>query len=110
MQKLSIPVVYQVLVFFAAMVAVTLIVSYYWEFTLLYLLWVLLVFVRSVSFRQFTAKFDSGLFATILLIFTLLISGLLSHFESIKERETRKALVQQLEIPDDVTADYILKK
>jgi len=34
----------------------------------------------------------------------------LNHFEDLKEHETRKALVQKLEIPDDATADYIFKR
>ena len=44
------------------------------------------------------------------LLFAFISSIMLNHFELLKERDLRRALIQKLEMPDDVTADNIFRK
>ncbi|HEY0246100.1 MAG TPA: ATP-binding protein [Mucilaginibacter sp.] len=109
-KKLPIPVTYQLSVFIAGIIFITAIVGYYREFTLVYLLWALIVLIRGYSYRYANRKLNSGLFACIILLFAFISSAMLNHFELLKERETRKALISKLVMPDDITADHIFKK
>jgi len=109
-KKLNIPVTHQVLIFLTGIVLFTVVVSFYWEFTVVYFLWAIIVAIRGYSYRYDNLKLNTGLFATIILVFAFISAVMLNHFESIKEKDVRKALVQQLQIPDDVTADYLFKK
>ena len=109
-KKLTIPVLNQLLVFFTGIILATLIVSKYWEFTPVYFLWAIIVIIRGYSYRYANRKLNSGLFATIILLFAFISAVMLNHFESIKEKQIREALVQTLEKQDDETADYLFKK
>ncbi|MDB5110488.1 MAG: hypothetical protein JWR67_1602 [Mucilaginibacter sp.] len=109
-KKLSIPIVSQLFIFLISIFIITAVVAYYDEFTLVYFLWSLVVLIRGYSYRNVNRKLNSELFASIILLFAFISALMLNHFESIKEKEIRKALIKQLEIPDDVTADYLFKK
>jgi two-component system nitrogen regulation sensor histidine kinase NtrY len=109
-KKLTVPVIYQLLIFFISSVLSTLIVYYYWEFTPVYFLWNILVLLRSYSYRYANRKLNSGLFASIILAFAFISSVMLNHFESIKEKQRRVSLAQRLEKQSDETAEYIFKK
>jgi two-component system nitrogen regulation sensor histidine kinase NtrY len=110
LKKTAIPVFYQLIVFLSGILITVIVVSYYWEFTPVYFLWAVVVVIRGYSYRYNNRRFDTGQTAAIILLFAFISAVMLNHFESIKERETRKALIQQLEIPDDITADYLFKK
>jgi two-component system nitrogen regulation sensor histidine kinase NtrY len=108
--KLPIPARTQLILFLAGILLSTIIVSVYTEFTLFYLFWAGIVILRGYAYQYKNGKLNSASFTGIVLICALISSVSLTHFEAIKERETRKALVQKLETPDDVTADYLFKK
>jgi len=109
-KKLSIPVLNQLLLFLMGIGLTTAVISYYWEFTPVYFLWAIIVIIRGYSYRYANRKFNSGLFVSIILLFAFISAVLLNHFESIKEKEVRKTLIQTLEKQDDETADNIFKK
>ncbi|MDF2431987.1 MAG: two-component system, NtrC family, nitrogen regulation sensor histidine kinase NtrY [Mucilaginibacter sp.] len=108
--KLNIPDLHKIGIFVLGITLATVIATYYSGFTLFYLLWALLVFVRGYSYKYDNAKLTSGSFAVIILICSLISSIKLNYFESIKEQEVRKAYIQKLEVPDDVNSDEIFKK
>ncbi|MGZ3753688.1 MAG: ATP-binding protein [Mucilaginibacter sp.] len=110
LKKVSVPILYQLIAFLSGILIAVLIVSYYWEFTLVYFLWAIVVVIRGYSYRYNNRKFTTGQSALIILLFAFISAVMLNHFESIKERNVRIALIQQLEVPDDVTADYLFKK
>jgi two-component system nitrogen regulation sensor histidine kinase NtrY len=108
--KLDIPIVQQALLFVLSIITATCVVTYYWEFSLFYLLWMVLVIIRGYAFLYNDRKFTATSYIAIVLICAIIASIKLNHFESIKEQELRKVLIQRLEVPDDATADVIFKK
>ena len=110
LKRVTIAVGVQLLFFLGAIIVATIAISYCWEFTLAYFLWAIIVVIRAYSFRYSNRRLSSGLSVTIIFLFACMAAVMLNHFESLREQGVRKALVQQLEIPDDVTADYLLKK
>jgi two-component system nitrogen regulation sensor histidine kinase NtrY len=108
--KLTISNLNKALLFVLGIIFSTAITAYYQQFTLFYVLWGLLVFIRAYSYRYYSSKLGSGSFAVIILICALISSIKLNHFETIKEKDTRKAYIQKLEIPDDANSDDIFKK
>jgi two-component system nitrogen regulation sensor histidine kinase NtrY len=109
-KKLDIPVTYQVLIFLANIILTVVIVSHVWEFTLAYFLWAIVVIVRGYSNRYASRNLSSGLSVFTVLLFSCIAAVMLNHFESIKEKQTRIDLINQLDKPDDVTADQIFRK
>jgi two-component system nitrogen regulation sensor histidine kinase NtrY len=107
---LPIPNLNKVLIFILLIVLATVIAAYYRHFTLFYVLWSLIVFIRAYAYRYYNGKLDSASFAFIILVCALISSIKLNYFESVKEQQTRKAFVEKLEVPDDVNADVIFKK
>ncbi|RYU87869.1 sensor histidine kinase [Mucilaginibacter terrigena] len=108
--KLDIPIMQQALLFVAGIIVTTGVVTYYWEFSLFYLLWMVLVIIRGYAFLYNDRKFTATSFISTVLICAIIASIKLNHFESIKEHELRKVLIQRLEVPDDATADVLFKK
>lgn len=109
-KKIAMPVFHQLVAFLSGIIITVIVVGYYWEFTPVYFLWAIVVVIRGYSYRYNNRKFSTGQSAAIILLFAFMSAVMLNHFQSIKEREIRKALIQQLEIPDDITADYLFKK
>ncbi|SHN35309.1 ATP-binding protein [Mucilaginibacter sp. OK098] len=108
--KLPVSNLNKALILGAGVVLASIVAAYYEDFTLFYFLWAMLVFTRAYSYR-----FNSGKLNAISLSFMILICALISaiklnHFESVKEKEIRKAFVQKLEVPNDANADVIFKK
>lgn len=108
--KLDIPIMQQALLLIASIIITTTIVTYYWEFSLFYLLWMVMVLVRGYAFLYNDRKFTATSFISVVLICAVIASVKLNHFESVKEQDLRKVLIQRLEVPDDVIADGIFKK
>ena len=109
-KKLSIPVIKQFIVFLIFIIITTVIVNHYWEFTPVYFLWAIIVVIRGYSYRYANRKLNSGWFAIIVLLFAFIASIMFDHFESIKEKQSRKALILKLEKQDDKKADDIFNK
>ena len=108
--KLDIPIMQQALLLIASIIVTTAVVTYYREFSLFYLLWMVVVLVRGYAFLYNDRKFTATSFITVVLICAIIASVKLNHFEAVKEQGLRKVLIQRLEVPDDVIADGIFKK
>ncbi len=108
--KLSIPNSHKSFLIILSIVLTTAILTYYQGFTLFYVLWGVIVFIRAYSHRYAGGRIESASLAVIILICALISSIKLNYFESVKEKETRKAFIQKLELPDDANADLIFKR
>jgi two-component system nitrogen regulation sensor histidine kinase NtrY len=109
--KLSVPASHQLILLLSAVVAITLFYAYErQEFTLFYVLWSVWVLIRGYAYRYDGGRVNTGSLVSIILLCAIVSAIKLNHFQSIKEIETRKALIQQLETPDDTTADNIFSK
>ena len=108
--RLVVPVSHQVAILLISMVACTIMAAYQdQEFSVFYIFWAVWVVLRGYGYR-----FDKGkITATSLIIIVLLCAVLsaikLNHFQAIKEKETRKELVKQLEAPNDPVANNMFK-
>jgi len=108
--KLPISAFNQLVVFAGGIIAASVAAMYYRDFTLFYILLAIPVLIRGYSYFYGNGRVKSTAFAAILFVFAFISVIKFYHVETIKENQTRKALIQKLEIPDDVTADYIFKK
>jgi two-component system nitrogen regulation sensor histidine kinase NtrY len=108
--KLDIPILEQALLFVTSIIITTAATTYYWEFSFFYLLWMLLVLMRGFAYLFNDQKFTASAFIIAVLICAVISAIKLNHFESVKEDELRKVLIQRLEVPDDATADMLFKK
>ena len=106
----GIPDSHKIALFIAGILLATIISACYQGFTFFYLLWCILVAIRAYAYRYQNRKLNSTSFAGIILICALISSIKLNYFESVKEKEIRKAFIQKLEVPDDGTADLIFKR
>ncbi|HEY8780907.1 MAG TPA: ATP-binding protein [Mucilaginibacter sp.] len=107
--RLSISNSQKAFLFILCIFLATVVSTYYQAFTLFYILWGALLFIRANSYRRKTDSLDSGSLALIILVCALISSVKLNYFESVKEKETRKSFIQKLEVPDDANADNIFK-
>ncbi|MDB4921011.1 ATP-binding protein [Mucilaginibacter sp.] len=108
--RLLISDTYKALILIIAVILATVIASVYQGFTLFYFLLAILVFTRAYAYRYHGGSINAISLSFMILVCSLISALNLNHFESIKEKETRKAFIQKLEIPDDVNADLIFKK
>jgi len=109
--RLSVPVSHQITLFLLGIATSTLITAIYSDgFTLFYILSAVWVFIRAYAYRYDHGKITSGALVSIILLCSIVSSIKLNHFQSIKEEETRKGLVQKLVTPDDHPADDIFRK
>ncbi|MEN0053030.1 MAG: ATP-binding protein [Mucilaginibacter sp.] len=108
--KLVIPRTHQLFMLVLGVVLTTVVFALYQEYTSFYILLFILIIIRGYGFIYHNGRLNSATFLGIVLICSLISAIKLNHFENIKEQETREALIQKLEIPDDATADYIFKK
>ena len=107
--KIDIPNSHKVAIFVFSIVAATLVWAFYESFSLFYILWGVLVILRANAYRSNVGELDSASLAIIVLVCSLIGSIKLSYFESVKEKSTRTAFVQKLEVPDDARADLTFK-
>jgi len=98
------------LIFIICIVLATIVSAYYQGFSLFYILWGVLVFIRARAYQSNRGELDSASLAIIVLVCAFISSIKLNYFESIKEEGTRKEFVQKLEVPDDGQADFNFKR
>ncbi len=79
------------------------------DFNWCYLLLAIPVFLRGYAYRYRQGKIDSTSFIAIIFVFSLIAFIKYYSVESIKEMNTRIALINQLQDPDDAAADHIFK-
>jgi len=108
--RLVIPRSHQLFVLASGIILVTVVFAWYREYTSFYILLFILIIIRGYGFIYHKGKLNAATFLGIVLICSLISAIKLNQFEDVKEQETREALIQKLEIPDDATADYIFKK
>ncbi len=108
--KLKIPDLHKALLLITGVVLTTIIDAWYEDFTLFYLLWAILVFIRAYSYSYNAGRINAISLCSIILICSLISALKLNYFESVKEKDTRKAFIQKLEVPDDVSANVLFKK
>jgi len=108
--RLLVPRSHQLFLLLLGVVITTIVFALYREYTSFYLLWCILVIIRAYGHLYHKGRLNGTTLLGIILICALISAIKLNQFENVKERETRKALVQKLEVPDDATADYIFKK
>jgi len=75
--------------------------SFIYSFTIFYLLWASLVFIRVYANRYQHGDLNAVSFVGMVLICAWIASVKLNYFESVKEKGTRKQLVAQLENVDN---------
>ncbi|WP_345949522.1 ATP-binding protein [Mucilaginibacter sp. PAMB04274] len=94
-EKLSIKPKVKLAIFAGVILAATLI-SLSTGFTLFYLLWALLVFIRYYSLKYDSGTLNAVTYVSIILICSWIASIKLNRFEADKEKGTRKQLIEQL--------------
>lgn len=107
---LPVPLLHQFILLSAGIVTVTVLTVFNGGFSLFYLLWMSLVIIRAYAFLHLQKKITGPSFALILIVCSFIASIKLNYFQSLKERGTRAALIQKLETPDDITADFLFRK
>ena len=108
--KFSISNTRKALIFIVCIVVATIVSAYYQDFSFFYILWGILVFIRAYAYRSNNTQLDSASLAIIILVCAFISSIKLNNFESIKEKQTRKAFLEKLEVPDDAQADLNFKR
>ena len=108
--KLNIPAVQQALIFLISIFFTTIIAAIYQNFSLFYLLWMILVMLRGYAYLYYDKRFTATSFISVILICAIISSVKLNSFETVKEYGLRKVLIQRLEVPDDAIADGLFKK
>lgn len=108
--KLPVPTAQKTGIFIAGIILATIVSSYYHGFTLFYVFWSGLVFIRAYAYSYHGGRLHSGPVALMILICALISSIKLNYFESVKEKSIRMAFMQKLEVSDDAVADLLFKK
>lgn len=85
-------------------------IFYQHKFTAFYLLWGAWVIMRGRAYYQDNGKLDYSAIAVIVFICSLVSALSLTNFESLKEHETRKTLLNELRSPDDAMADTMFNR
>lgn len=80
------------------------------DYSCFYLLWSLIIIIRGWSVFYGNGKFTPVVYIGIIIVCSTLSSIKLYNFENIKEKETRKQLVKQLETDDDPDAEALFKE
>lgn len=103
-QSINIYQRYKLIIFLAAISVATLINLYFQGFTAYYFLWGAIVIL--LGYKNFYAqgKLSLQLLISIILIAATICTIQLFEFQDLKEKESRKALVQKLESADDPNA------
>jgi len=108
--RLTFPNSHKLVIFVAGILLATIFSAWHLQFSLFYVLWGLLVIIRAYYYLYKGARLDSTCIGAIILVCAFISSAKLNFFVSVKEQATRKAFIQKLEVPDDVTADITFKK
>ncbi|MGZ3874231.1 MAG: ATP-binding protein [Mucilaginibacter sp.] len=100
----------KVLILTGGTVLATIITAYAEGLTPFYFLLAIFVLIRAYTRQYGDGKLDVISLSLIILVCSLTSAVKLNYFESLKEKGTRKAFIQKLEVPDDVNADLIFRK
>lgn len=109
-RKLQISDQHKVVIFFSGIIIATVATAFYHNFSLFYLLLAAAVFIRAYAYNNDNGKVEATGLIMIVFVFALLAFLRYHEVESAKEEQTRVALIQKLEIPDDLTADVIFNR
>jgi len=107
--KLNIANTQKAFLFIAGILLATAVSAYYREFSLFYILWGIMIFVRANAYIYKNGRLNVGSVVVIVLICAIIATVKLNYFESVKEKDTRTAFIQKLEVPDDANADFLFK-
>jgi len=109
-RRLPIPDTHKIILFIAFVIAGTFIMSKHEQLYPLFILLIIPVLLRGYAYTQNDGKIDPTSFIIIVAVFA--ITSFIKYYrvESVKETQTREALVKKLEVPDDPTADALFKK
>jgi signal transduction histidine kinase len=108
--KLTVPVSHQVTILLASMVLSTIMAAYQdKEFSVFYIFWAIWVILRGYAYRYDKGRITATSLVIIILLCAVLSAIKLNHFQAIKEKETRKELVKQLEAPNDPVANNMFR-
>lgn len=108
--KLVVPVSHQVAILLVSMVVFTVMAAYQdHELSVFYVFWAIWVILRGYAYRYDSGRITATSLVVIILLCAVLSAIKLNHFQAIKEKETRKELVKQLEAPNDPVANNMFK-
>ncbi len=107
--RLLIPDSHKITIFIIGIILATAEMTYHQHFNLFYVFAAVVVLMRGYAYRYNNGAITSTSFIIIVFIFSLTAFLRYRHVESIKQDNTRKALMLKLEQPDDVIADHIFK-
>lgn len=108
--KLNVPRAHQLFLLVISIIITTVVFAFYYEFTLFYVLWMLLVIIRAYGFIYQHSKLTTSSFLVVILVCALISAIKLNHFERVKEESVRKGLISKLEEPDDRSAESSFKR
>jgi len=80
------------------------------DYSCFYLLWSLIIIIRGWSVFYQKGKFTPVVYIAIIIVCSTISSIKLYSFETIKEKDTRKQIVLQLEAADDPYAEMLFKQ
>jgi signal transduction histidine kinase len=108
--RLTVPVLHQVIILLLSMILCTVLAARQdQEFSIFYIFSAVWVILRGYAYRYDKGRITASSFVLIILLCAILSAIKLNHFQAIKEKETRKELVKQLEAPNDPVADNMFK-
>ena len=96
-------------IFITCIILATAYIAYNHQFNLFYILMAAVVFLRGYSYRHYGGRISSTHFIIVVFIFALATFLRYRHVEAVRGNIARRALIQQLETPDDKAADHIFK-
>jgi signal transduction histidine kinase len=108
--KLDVPKWHQFFLLLVGIVSTTIVFMVYYEFTMFYLLWMLLVLIRAYGFIYQGGKLTTSTFLYVIFICSLISAIKLNHFEGIKEGKVREQLIHKLQDPEDPDAENYFKR
>lgn len=107
---LQIPDNHKIIIFLSGIVIATIVAALYQQFDMFYILFAIAVFIRWYAYKYNSGKINSTSLIIIVFVFALISFLKYQHVEVVKEAKTRVALIQKLEVPDDLTADIIFNR
>jgi two-component system nitrogen regulation sensor histidine kinase NtrY len=100
------------LIVFISLIILTTTAEYFihHSFTSFYILWALLVIIRGYAYVYDKARFSALNYIAIIIICAAISAIKLYTYQSVKEKITRKLLVQKLDSAEDPTAEYLFSE
>lgn len=97
---------------FAALILLTTLAEAYLhkDISGFYILLALIIIIRGYAIVYDKGKFSPLMYIAIIIIFSTISSIKLYLYQSVKEKDTRKTLVQKLESAEDPSAEYLFKQ